>query len=104
MNTKLMIPAVGALLLCTSTLALAGNWRTQDHGVPQYRGWHGGGWSPAERHWHEYQHYRGWQHNRWCPAYPHGTWTPAPAWQHGRFAYRGYDRDGVTIIFRGPLN
>ena len=97
MNTKLLVPTLGALLLCSSTLASGGDWRNQDHGAPQYRGWRGGGWSPAERHWHEYQQYRGWQHNRWCPA-------PAPAWQRNRFAHPGYDRDGVTIIFRGPLN
>ncbi len=104
MNTKLLVPTLGALLLCSSTLALAGDWRSHDHGAAQFRGWHGGSWSQADRHWHQYQHYRGWQHNRWGPAHPHRSWTPAPAWHHDRFAYRGYDRDGVTIIFRGPLN
>ena len=102
MNTKLLVPTLGALLLCSSTLALAGDWHSHDHGAPQYRSY--GGWSPAERHWHEYQQYRGWRRNHWCPADPHRSWTPAPAWHHDRFAYRGYDRDGVTIIFRGPLN
>jgi hypothetical protein len=104
MNTKLLVPTLGALLLCSSTLALAGDWHARDQGAPQYRGWHDGGWSRAENHWNEYRHYRGWPRDRWYPAYPHRSWTPAPAWRHDGFAPRGYDRDGVTIIFHGPLN
>ncbi len=104
MNTKLLVPTLGALLLCSSTLAMAGDWRSHGQGLPQHSGWYDGGRSPAERHWHEYQQYRGWQHNRWCPAHPYRSWTPAPAWHHDRLAYPGYDRDGVTIIFRGQLN
>jgi len=100
MNTKLLVPAAGVLLLCSSCFALAGEVRN----TPQYRDWHGGSWSTAERHWREYQQYRRWHHDRWCPAYPHGGWIPAPASRHDRFAYRGYDRDSLTIILRGPLN
>ena len=97
MNTKILLPTLGALLLCSSTLALAGDWQDRGRSAPQYQSWHDGGWSRAERHWHEYRHYRGWEHDRSYPAYPRGYWTPAPA-------YRGYDRDGVTIILRGHVN
>jgi len=104
MNTKLLVPAAGVLLLCSSCLALAGDWPDQVRNAPGYRAWHGGSWSTAERHWREYRQYRGWQYDRWCPPYPHGAWIPAPAWQHDPFAYHGYDRDSLTIILRGPLH
>ena len=101
MNTKLLIPAVSVLLLCSSTLALAGDGRGRDYGAPQYRGWHD---SRAEQHWHEFLRHRAWRQNYWYPAHPHGRWTPAPGWQHDRFAYPNYDRDGLTIIFRGRVD
>jgi len=101
MNTKYLVPTLGALLLCSSTLVLAGDFHGRDHGPTQYRGWHD---SRADRHWHEFQQHRAWRQHHWYPAHPHGNWTPAPAWRHDRFAYRSYDRDGVTIIFRGRVN
>jgi hypothetical protein len=101
MNTKLLVPTLGALLLCSSTLALAGDWRGPDHHPAQYRGWHD---SRAERHWHEFLQHRGWRQQHSYPAHPRGNWTPAPGWQRDWFAYRSYDRDDVTIIFRGRVN
>jgi hypothetical protein len=101
MNTRFLAPTLGALLLCSSALALAGDWRGRDHGPAKYHGWHD---SRADRHWHEFQQHRAWRQNRWYPAHPHGYWTPAPGWRHERFAYPSYDRDGVTIIFRGRVN
>ena len=100
MNTKFLVPALAALLLCSSTLALAGEGRGRGYGAPQYRGWHD---SHADRHWHEFLQHRAWRQKNWYPA-PHGYWTPAPGWQHDRFAHRSYARDGVTIIFRGRVN
>ena len=47
MNANLLVPTLGALLLC-STLELAGDWRSQDHGAAQYQSWHGGGWGSLE--------------------------------------------------------
>jgi len=99
MNTKFVIPAVSALLLCSSTLALAGDGRGRDHGAPQYHGWYDG---RAEQHWHEFLQHRGWRQNHWYPAHP--RWTPAPGWRHDRFAYRSYTPDGVTITFHGRVN
>jgi hypothetical protein len=101
MNAKYLAPTLGALLLCSSTLALAGDFRGRDDGLTQYQGWHD---SRADRHWHEFLQHRAWRQNYWYPAHPHGNWTPAPAWRHDRFAYRNYERDGVTIIFRGRVN
>ncbi len=103
MNTKLLVPALTALLLCSSTLALAGDGRGRDYGAPQYQGWHD---SRADRHWHEFLQHRAWRQNHWYPSHPHPypQWTPAPGWGHDRFAYRNYDRDGVTIIFSGRVN
>ena len=101
MNTKFLTPTLGALLLCSSGLALAGDWRGRDHGPAQYHGWHD---SRADRHWHEFLQHRAWRQNHWYPAHPHGNWTPAPGWRHDRFAYPSYDREGVTIIFRGRVN
>ena len=101
MNTKLLVPTLGALLLCSSTLALAGEGRGRDYGAPQYQGWQD---SRADRHWHEFLQHRAWRQHHWYPAHPYGQWTPAPGWRHDRFAHRGYDQDGVTILFRGRVN
>lgn len=103
MNTKFLAPVVGALLLGGSTLALADN--RHDHGRPQVRGWHQDNRSRPERHWHEFQRYRYYNPD------PHGYWRPGPGPHRHPYAYRSdgwgpraYDRDGVTIIFRGRLN
>ena len=101
MNTKFLIPTLTVLLLCSSTLALAGEGRGRDYGAPQYQGWYD---SRADRHWHEFLQHREWRENHWYPARPYAYWTPAPRWRHDRFAYRNYDRDGVTIIFQGSVN
>ena len=101
MNTKLLAPVVGTLLLAGSTLALADN--RHDHGRPQVRGWHHESWSRPDRHWNQFQHYRRYD------AHPHRYWRPAPIPHRHPSAYQGwgpraYDRDGVTIIFRGRVN
>jgi hypothetical protein len=101
MNTKFLVPTLTALLLCSSTLALAGEGRGRDHGAPQYEGWHD---SRADPHWHEFVQHREWRENHWYPAPPYAYWTPARRWRDDRFAYRNYDRDGVTIIFQGRVN
>ena len=105
MNTKLLAPLVGALLLGGSTLALAGNRHDDDRGHPQARGWHQDNWSRPERHWHQFQQYR-----HYDPR-PRAYWAPAPIPPRHPSAYRSYgwgprayDRDGVTVIFRGRLN
>lgn len=101
MNTKLFAPAIGALLLGGSTLALADS--RHNHGRPQVRGWQHESWSRPDRHWHEFQRHRHYD------ARPHGYWVPAPIQHRHPYAHpgwgpRAYDRDGVTIIFRGRLN
>ncbi len=101
MNSKFLVPALGALLLCSSTLALARDWHGRDHDPAQYQGWDD---SRAERHWHEFLQHRAWRQNYWCPPHPHRNWAPAPSRQYDRFAYPSYDRDGGTIIFRGRVN
>jgi hypothetical protein len=97
MNTKLLAPVVGALLLAGSTLALAHD--RHGHGRPEFRGWHRDSWSRPDHHWNHYQQYR-----HYGPQ-PHGYFVPAPrhpSAYHG--GPRGYGRDGVSIIFRGRIN
>jgi hypothetical protein len=98
MNTKLLAPLVGALLLGGSALALADNGHS--HGRPQPRGWHHESWSGPDRHWHEFQRHRHYD------VRPRGYLVPAPLPHRHPSAYRadGYNRDGVTIILRGRLN
>jgi hypothetical protein len=105
MNTKTFLaPALGALLLGGSTLALAHDWDERHHGGPEFHAPHHD-WYRADRHW------EGYRDHRWSPPAPPVYWQPAPVWQpYGGYGYGGngwgspaYDRDGVTIILRGRI-
>lgn len=109
MNTKTFLaPALGALLLSGSTLALAGDWDNRPHGGPAFHAPHQDR-SRADRHWDARRDHR------WSPPAPRVYWRPAPVWQpypyYGGYGYRGngwsapaHDRDGVSIILRGRIN
>jgi hypothetical protein len=106
MNTKtLLAPALGALLLGASTLALAGNWDNRHRGAPEFHAPYHDSWSRADRHWEAYRDHR------WSPPPPRVYWRPAPVWHPKGYVYGGsgwaprpYNRDGVTIILRGRIN
>jgi hypothetical protein len=115
MNRKLLASALGVLMLAGSGMALADGrpggiersfnqvhgdrgWRPDQRGGDRQRG--GGDWGRGHRdsrghgphygyrHYHGHGHYKRYWHQR--PH--HGGWRP-----------HGYDRDGVTIIFRGSF-
>jgi hypothetical protein len=106
MNTKLLAPALGALLLGGSTLALADNWDSHHRGGPQFHAPHHDVSPRGGRHWDSYRDHR------WSPPAPRVYWQPAPVWYprvpvYGGRGYSGngpYNRDGVTIILRGRIN
>ena len=106
MNMKtLLTPALGALLLGASTLALAGNWDSHHRGGPEFHAPYHDSWSRADRHWEAYRDHR------WSPPPPRVYWRPAPVWHPKGYVYGGsgwaprpYNRDGVTIILRGRIN
>lgn len=119
MNRKLMASALGALMMAGSGAVLAESWSSgaiersarQVHGE---RGWHdsdrrdwdredrdwrGDGHHRGHGHYRGHKHYRGhghykrdWHHHYRHDRYRHGGWQP-----------HHYDRDGVTIIFRGSF-
>jgi len=103
MNTKLVASAVGAVLLAGSTLAVAGDWNSRnverwgERSRPE-RSWSDHDrrdWGHDRRHSRDYGQYRGRGHYKpyWHHHYRHH--------HHGYWQPHGYDRDGVTIIFRG---
>jgi hypothetical protein len=111
MNTKLVIPTLGIMLLGSSALAQADDWDHRGRGVSQYRAWHDDAWRgdsrPEWRH-HDQPHYR---YQPWSPTTGRAYWSPAPGWHHNYYAHPGYrsgslpyGQDGVTIILRGRLN
>jgi hypothetical protein len=97
MNTKVLAPALGVLLLAGSGVAMAdhGHGREPVRG-PERHGWDNDRWDRVERHWHEY-------HRRYEPRW-NGYWAPAPRPYYGGYYARPYYDDGVTIILRGRLN
>ena len=116
MNTKLLAPTLGALLLAASGLASADGWRPGaiERSIYQARGDHG--WRPdRDRHdWGRDQHdgNRHGGHSRGKRHHGHGYGHHKPHWHHhyrdygryrGGWQPHGYDRDGVTIIFRGSF-
>jgi hypothetical protein len=108
MNTRILVPVVGALLLGGAALALADDgWRhdeRQEHG--HFRSYADHGWrhvTPA--HWRGPGYYApppafG---PRWCPPRHFEPWGPRH-YQHGSAWVPAYGRDGVTVILRGSFN
>lgn len=123
MNRKLMVSALGALMLASSGVVFAEGWSAgaiersarEVHGERNWgdsdrrdwdrghRDWRGDGHHRGPSHYRGHKHrghgdYRGhghykrdWHHHYRHDHYRHG-WQP-----------RHYDRDGVTIIFRGSF-
>ena len=114
-----MASALGALMLATSGVVLADGWNSGaieratrqvhgDHGWRDrdrrdwdrgHRDWRGPGHHRGHNHYRGHKHYRGhghykhdWHHHYRHDGYRHGGWKP-----------HHYDRDGVTIIFRGSF-
>ena len=115
MNTKKLIPVVGVLLLSSSVAALADEHRGgHPNGAPAFHasdhrdGFRQEGFRDARPYWREHGHPIYVPAQRWCPPPPRARWVPVPQprpyypshWGQGR----AYDRDGVTVIFRGHLN
>jgi len=115
MNTKLLIPAVGVLLLSSSVVALADEHRGgHRNGPPAFQasndrgGFRHEGFRDARPYWHGHGHPVYAPVQRWCPPPARAYWAPVPQprpyypshWGQGP----AYSRDGVTIIFRGHLN
>src|SRR5882672_2358995 len=101
MNTKLIAPALGLLMLSGSTLALADGWDHRGHG-PTFHSWHDDRWDRADRHWQEYRDYRYYRPvpRAYVPPPPPDFRPYAPAYG---WAPRPYVQDGVTITFQGHL-
>jgi hypothetical protein len=114
MNAKFLTLALGGLLLSSSAVSFADeHWGEHRDGAAAYRWSHDGdGFRDSRPYWHEHGHPRFNAGPRWCPPQPHGRWAPVPEWRpYHHSEYQGhsggggaYDRDGVTIIFRGHLN
>jgi hypothetical protein len=112
MNTKIIAPVVGVLLLGSSAVVLADE-RWHDRGwAREYRGWHDQGWH-GRPEWFERHDHRGYYDGRrWCPPRGPGYWGPRTAWHPDyRYGYPArhwggpaYDRDGVTVILRGDFH
>ena len=114
MNRKLFVSALGALLLASSHAALAegGAIERSLHQVRTDQRWHGDGdrrdWRHDRRSWHGHGphhgpkqfHGRGHYKPYWHHRYPHRHHHYR---HHGGWRPHGYDRDGVTIIFRGSF-
>jgi hypothetical protein len=104
MNTKLIAPALGLLMLGGSTFALADGWDRHGHDHdrgPAFHSWHDDARDRADRHWHEYRDYR------WYRPEPRAYVQPAPHWHpYTPYAWapRPYQQDGLTIILRGHVN
>ena len=100
MNTKLIAPALGLLLLGGSALALADGWDRHDRG-PSFHSWHDDGRDRADRHWQDYRDYR------WGHTVPRVYVRPAPEFHPYAPAYgwapRPYVEDGITITLHGHL-
>jgi hypothetical protein len=105
MNTKFLAPLVGALILGTSTLALADRGPDRYSGFSHERAWQGRG---SDDHRFERDRRPDFHHDRWYA--PRGYWVPAPPpVYYGQRYYapryeRDHDRDGVSIILRGRIN
>src|SRR6185295_722689 len=106
MSTKILVPALGILLLGSSVLAQADDWDHHGRGVSQYHSWHDDAWrGNSRREWRDHDQ----PHYRWSRPLERSYWSPAPGWHH-YYAHPGYrfvprtDRDGLTIILRGQLN
>jgi hypothetical protein len=117
MNRKLVASALGALMLGTSGMVLADGWNAgaieraarQTHGDHGWRGsdrhdwerghreWRGHGHHPGQGHYRGHKHYRGHGHYKRHNHYRHDHY------RHGGWKPHHYDRDGVTIIFRGSF-
>jgi len=115
MNKKLLVPLLGALILGSSTLALADRGSSPIPQASDFRqmhdnGRHGDrGWRNDDGPRHRYDHGPRYRHERWSPPHGHHHWHPAPRWGHyDRPHYyghqHGHGRDGVSIIFRGHIN
>jgi hypothetical protein len=110
MNTKLLIPAMGVLLLSSSIAALADeHFNGHREGPPAFHASNDrNGYRDAKPFWHEHVRPVYVPAQRWCPPAPRVGWVPVPQprpyypshWDQGH----AYDRDGVTITFRGHLN
>lgn len=105
MNTKLVASAVGAVFLAGSTLAVAEDWNSRNVERWGERSRHERSWSDHDRR--DWGHDR--RHSRDYGQY-HGRGHYKPYWHHqyrhhhhGYWRPHGYDRDGVTIIFRGSF-
>lgn len=122
MKTKLIASALGALLISGSTVAMAESWKERTVRSFGDNPRHERSWSGHDRrdwgHSRHYRHDRG--HPRWHgqhrPHYRHhyrhhyGHHYGHYYRHHGGHGYHSqwspyrYDRDGVTIIFRGQFN
>ena len=121
MNTRLLAPALGLVLLGTSALTLADDgWRHKGPHGGGHPGWHdrGRGFGPPP-HWH------GPVHSHYYPAPPHygyrayplprphgyhwgppkgpRGWGPPPHYRPSGHYPHGWNRDGITVILRGSF-
>ena len=114
MNTKFLTVAMGVMLLSSSAASFADeHWGGHRDGPPAHYSSHNrDGYRDSRPYWNEHGHPGYAPGPRWCPPQPHGHWAPAPEWRPYRHPdYSGYwgrgggyDRDGVTIIYRGHLH
>ena len=106
MKSSVIISALGALLLGSSAIALADDWRGGHDRGPNHQPRNERNWSDHDRRDWGWSHFdrRHQGHPRW-----HGDYRPYYPYHHhghgyyGRIAPHGYHREGVTIILRGHI-
>ena len=103
MKSKLVAAAIGASIMAGSTLALADEWKT---GRSSGHGHHDRGKSDYGRHDRDDRgHHRGHQHHHkssWHHHYHSHHYVYYPHY-YGCREPHAYERDGLTIIFRGSF-
>ena len=105
MNTKLLIPAMGVLLLSSSVAALAeDHFNGHREGPTFHASRDRDGFRDARPFWHEHGRPIYVPAQRWCPPPPRVHWEPRPYYPGHWGQGPAYDRDGVTITFHSHLN
>jgi hypothetical protein len=107
MKAKVIATALGAVLLSGSTLALADEWRMRETDRPG-RYLRDRDWSDHDRRdWgRDHKKYRGHGHHAYGHSKPYWHHKYQHHHHHDHYSYwspYGYERDGVTIIFRGSF-
>jgi hypothetical protein len=116
MNKNFWLPALGAVILGTSSLAFADRGTTVSTQASSFRYVHDDGWrdwrDDGWRREHEWRRDYGppWRYryerdyDRWYPRHWHRHWHPAPRWGYYDHPHSDYGRDGVSIILKGHFD